>query len=191
MSWKIYTEDDYVKGKEGYPNGRLPNDAEAMFSIYWGEKDTAPIVDNNGTFNVGLDLGYYEDTFEFTTGQVNVNPTWLVFNTQNIRVRGNFNGLQFNGAGAYHIGHVENLILNMTSAYWSLYDQNAADYTHHEYGEVETVKLNKASLGKIDDKNFQLIAESGSVFTQSEEAVRNTVGGADYFVNKGGKFGSN
>lgn len=190
LSWKIYTKDDYVKGKDGYPDGRLPNDAEAMFSIYWGEKDTAPIVDNNGTFNVGLDLGYYDGTFEFTAGSTD-NPEWLVFNTENVRVRGNFNGLQFNGTGAYHIGDVGNLILNMTSKYSSIYDPNATDYTHHEYGEVEMVKLNKTSLGKIDNQNVKLIAESGSKFDQSKTNVESAVGGAAHFEDRGATFGTN
>lgn len=182
LCWKIYTKDDYVKGKDGYPNGRLPNDEEAKFSIYWGESEE-PILDSNGTFMVGLDLGYYEGTLDFTGKGTAANNGWLVFNGSNTRVRGNFNAIQINAFGMYHSGEVGVLHLYLNATSYS----NKDDLNHHEYGYVGEVKLvNNASI--ISGR--KLIAESGSKFGQSKTNVENTVGAA-HFEDRGATFGTN
>lgn len=187
--WKIYTSEDYITTDNSYPNGRLPNsNGQQVFSIYWGEKDEAPIFDNNGCFNVGLDLGYYEG--EIDAKGTTSNPTWFVFNKANTRVRGNISGIKIGAAGMYHIGNVGTLYFGITSVHNNYLDP--VDYTHHEYGKVGEVKLEdgKTNLGSQNNNYYKLVAENGSKFDYTEEAVKNAVGGANYFENKGAKFGT-
>lgn len=185
--WKIYTSADYVEDQHDGQTTQALRGEGAKLSIYWGGEG-APKFNSNGTFDVGLDLGYYEGKIN-AKGTTTGNPTWFVFNGKDTRIRGNINSLLIQASGTYHIGQVDTLILKPSL-------KPSGDLGVHEYGSVGEVKLvevdgqKEESLG-ANNKNqcCKLIAESGSRFAQTEDEVKTAVGGANYFENKGGEFG--
>lgn len=177
MCWMIYTQEDVdANGK-----GRLPNSNEQVFSIYWGEKDTAPTIDGNGVFQVGFDAGYYTGEPTFTAGVAASNgttPGRVQQNKTDCIMRGNFKELVIGVKGISHHGTVDTLHIAFTGV--------GNDF--HEYGHVKEVKMSTSYPNGMGGGKF--VAESGSEFDRSETTIKNVVGQSS-FVNKGGKFGSN
>lgn len=174
MYWKIYTSADYVTFSDNQV--ALPGET-ACFSIYWGETG-APKINSNGTFEVGLDLGYYDEMIE--TNSQSGNPAYFAFKKAGIRVRGNIGHVQINNLGICHIGKTDKLTLVFTNV-----TSYSGEKDYYEYGQVGSVELSSSytTLG-----NYKLIAESGSQFGQTESEIQTAVGGAQYFENKGGTF---